>query len=37
MKEWIINLSLALTGIAVHAQVPPILLKACNQMERFNK
>lgn len=37
MKGWIINLSLALTRIAVHTQVPPILLEACNQMERFNK
>ena len=37
MKGWITSFSLALTGIGAHAQVPPILLEACNQMEPASK
>ena len=37
MKGWITSLGFALAGIGAHAQVPPILLEVCNQMEPASK
>lgn len=37
MKRWITGLGLALAGSTGYAQVPPILLEACNAMEPANK
>ena len=37
MKTWITSLGLTLASLATHAQVPPILLEACNAMEPASK
>lgn len=37
MKKWIFGASLALACVAGQAQVAPILLEACNQMEPASK
>ena len=37
MKRWIVGIGLALIGIGAHAQIPLILLEACNSMEPASK
>lgn len=37
MMRWMTSLGLALACFAAHAEVPPILLEACNAMEPANK
>ena len=37
MKKWITCLSVLLASFASYAQIPPILMEACNQMEPANK